>query len=129
MTLALGTISVGFALGEDRQRAGGEPKSEDWLTRLSLVAMMVYELAFAFGPGPLFYVIVNEKFTDPALRDRAMTLANFCLWSFTLTTVVAFPVMYGSLGESVTFGVCCGVSAACFLFALTSVGETRGTAV
>ena len=46
---------------------------------------------FALGPGPLFYVISAEHFEDE-VRERAMALANFFLWSFNLVTVPLIPL-------------------------------------
>jgi MFS transporter, SP family, galactose:H+ symporter len=86
--------------------------------------LMLYFLGFALGPGPLFYVICAETF-DAEVRDRAMGVANFFLWTFNLITVTSFPFMYENVQETGTFAICGVTSAFCCVFAYFHVKETK----
>ena len=89
-----------------------------------LALLIVYYLAFALGPGPLFYVVVAETFSSH-VREQALSLANFFLWTFNLVTVGTFPVLVKT-GEGFTFAIFGAIGVACVLFVLWTVKETRG---
>lgn len=86
--------------------------------------MLIYYASFAFGPGPLFYVICAETFSD-GVRDKAMSLANFFLWTFNLATVIAFPLLTPVLQEGGLFIMCGSIGACCTAFVYTMVAETK----
>ena len=87
--------------------------------------MLLYYAGFALGPGPLFYVICAETFSD-GIRDKAMSLSNFFLWTFNLTTVIAFPLLAPVLHEGGLFVACGTIGALCSTFVYTMVEETKG---
>lgn len=68
---------------------------------------------------------MTETFEDD-VRDRAMSLANFMLWSFNLVTVTAFPPLMDSVGPKWVFFMFGCVGVGCVLFIWLMVKETKG---
>ena len=117
MTVALFAIAAGFAWLE------GTAKGV-----VVMVFVLVYYAGFALGPGPLFYVICAETFSDD-VREKAMSLANFLLWSCNLTTVVSFPLLEPVIGEDGLFLACGIVGTLCTVFVFGMVRETKDVGV
>eukprot|EP00941_MAST-03F_sp_MAST-3F-sp1_P000946 g946.t1 len=117
MTFSLCGVGVAFCITGNR--------NTEWLNMVTLLFMMLYQLAFAFGPGPLYYLLINEAFPEEHVRRQAVPLSNFFLWTSTLTTMILFPFLY-EIGEDFTFFTCTAVSFGCLMFALIYVKETKG---
>merc|ERR1712062_397015 len=107
---SLFTIAIGFTCFQDSASI------------IVLLALFVFYLTYALGPGPLFYILAAEIFQDK--RDKAMPIANFFLWSFNLFTVASWDSLNQSLGDGGVFFLYGGLSTACFLFILFLVQET-----
>jgi sugar porter (SP) family MFS transporter len=94
-------------------------------TMLLLVSILGYIGFFAFGMGPVPWVVISEIFPN-RVRGRAASVATSALWAGALLVTLTFLSLIRSLGVAGTFAVCASLSVFSFVFIWKLVPETRG---
>ena len=94
-------------------------------TLIVLGSVISYIAFFAFGMGPVPWVVISEIFPNK-IRGRAASLATSALWTGTLLVTFTFLSLVRTLGVSGTFAIFAALSGLSFLFVLRIVPETRG---
>jgi SP family arabinose:H+ symporter-like MFS transporter len=94
-------------------------------TLLVLGSIISYTSFFAFGMGPVPWVVISEIFPNK-IRGRAASVATSALWSGTLLVTFTFLSLIRALGVSGTFAIFAALSAFSFVFVWWIVPETRG---
>lgn len=92
---------------------------------LPLVAMCVYMVMFALGPGPVPYILLSEMFPTSV---RSLASSFSITWTFILAFSITksfgdFAAVFGMDCTFWVFSVCCLLGA---VFTLTYVHETKG---
>lgn len=112
MAVSLGILVFAF-------RAANMP------TWVVLGCIIGYTAFFAFGMGPVPWVVISEIFPNK-IRGRAASVATSVLWSGTLLVTFTFLSLIRALGVSGTFAIYAVLSAISFIFIWSIVPETRG---
>ena len=94
-------------------------------TWIVLGSIISYTAFFAFGMGPVPWVVISEIFPNK-IRGRAASIATSALWSGTLLVTFTFLSLIRALGVSGTFAIFAILSAFSFVFIWVMVPETRG---
>jgi MFS family permease len=94
-------------------------------TWVVLGSIISYTAFFAFGMGPVPWVVISEIFPNK-IRGRAASVATSALWSGTLLVTFTFLSLIRALGVSGTFAIFAILSAFSFVFIWVMVPETRG---
>ena len=101
---------------------------------IPLSMIMLFILAFESGPGPLFFVILNETF-PLNIRKEAISLANMLQSFMNIVLSMSFPILIVALGDvgkhkngtGTTFFILSGFAVLSFLFVVGYVPETAAT--
>ena len=88
-------------------------------------AIVLYVAFFAFGMGPIPWIVISEIFPN-RIRGRAASLATSLLWSATLLITFTFLSAQQAIGLHGVFLVFALVSLAVFAYVLLRVPETKG---
>lgn len=115
MIVGLVALGLTFAL----------PSGEEAASALSLVALVVYVVCFAFSLGPVVWVLIAEIYPT-AVRGPAMSVATMANWSANLLVALTFLTLLDELGEAETFWLYAGITALALVFVVLRVPETRG---
>ncbi|HTB98458.1 MAG TPA: sugar porter family MFS transporter [Terracidiphilus sp.] len=110
-------ISLGILIG-----AFHVPGVSTWVVLGSIIS---YTAFFAFGMGPVPWVVISEIFPNK-IRGRAASVATSALWTGTLLVTFTFLSMIRAFGVSGTFAIFGVLSAFSFVFIWVMVPETRG---
>jgi SP family arabinose:H+ symporter-like MFS transporter len=94
-------------------------------TWVLLGSIISYTAFFAFGMGPVPWVVIAEIFPNK-IRGRAASVATSALWTGTLLVTFTFLSLIRELGVSGTFAIYAVLSAISFVFIWSMVPETRG---
>jgi SP family arabinose:H+ symporter-like MFS transporter len=94
-------------------------------TWVVLGSIISYTAFFAFGMGPVPWVVISEIFPNK-IRGRAAAVATSVLWTGTLLVTFTFLSLIRALGVSGTFSIYAILSALSFVFIWSMVPETRG---
>ena len=94
-------------------------------TLIVLGSFIGYTAFFAFGMGPVPWVVISEIFPNK-IRGRAASVATSVLWTGCLLVTFTFLSLIRALGVSGTFAIFAALSAFSFMFVLRLVPETRG---
>jgi sugar porter (SP) family MFS transporter len=113
MAVGLALLGVGFELGG----ALAGP--------ISLAAMMLYIVCFAFSLGPIVWVLISEIY-PLAIRGPAMSLATMVNWASNLVVALTFLTLLDVLGDSGTFWLYAAICLAALAFVWRKVPETKG---
>jgi MFS family permease len=112
MTVALAVLVIGVHAGN--------------LPPMALLAsILLYVGFFAFGMGPVPWVVISEIFPNK-IRGRAASVATSALWTGALLVAFTFLSLLRALGVAGTFALFAILSAFSFGFVLKCVPETRG---
>lgn len=98
------------------------PGMSTWVVLGSIIG---YTAFFAFGMGPVPWVLISEIFPNK-IRGRAASVATSALWSGCLLVTFTFLSLIRALGVSGTFAIFAFLSAFSFVFIWILVPETRG---
>jgi MFS family permease len=94
-------------------------------SRLSLLSMLAFIVAFALGLGPVFWVLIGEIF--PAReRDAGASVATATNWLSNFTAGVVFLPLVSAAGAGTTFWLFAAACAVGLVFAYRFVPETKG---
>jgi sugar porter (SP) family MFS transporter len=94
-------------------------------TWVVLGSIISYTAFFAFGMGPVPWVVISEIFPNK-IRGRAASVATSALWTGTLVVTFTFLSLIRTVGVSGTFSIFAVLSAFSFVFIWKMVPETRG---
>jgi SP family arabinose:H+ symporter-like MFS transporter len=90
-----------------------------------LCAVLLYVGFFAFGMGPIPWVVISEIFPN-GVRGRAVSLATSALWTGCLLVTFTALSLVKRFGISGTFGLFALLSFLSLLYIHANVRETRG---
>jgi SP family arabinose:H+ symporter-like MFS transporter len=92
---------------------------------LTLIAFIVYIVAFALSFGPVFWLMSAEIFPT-RVRASGASISAFANWTANFLVSITFLSLIGALGAPATFWLfaCFGVLA--FIFSWILVPETKG---
>lgn len=118
--LLAGLIGMGVSLA-----VVGLAMRADMPGMVTLAALVVFIISFAFSLGPVVWTVINEIFPG-AVRGRAVAVATAVNWASAFIVSQFFLSLVGLIGEAMTFWLFALFCAAAFIWIYTSVPETRG---
>jgi SP family arabinose:H+ symporter-like MFS transporter len=90
-----------------------------------LACVICYVASFAFGMGPIVWIVISEIFPNK-IRGRAASIATSTLWTSTLIVTFTFLSLVKKFGLAGTFAIYAFLCAVCFVFTWKYIPETRG---
>jgi len=90
-----------------------------------LASVICYVASFAFGMGPVVWIVISEIFPSK-VRGRAASVATSTLWTSTLGVTFTFLSLVKILGISGTFAIYAFLCLVGFAYTWKCVPETRG---
>jgi SP family sugar:H+ symporter-like MFS transporter len=92
---------------------------------LALIAANGYVVFFGLSWGPVVWVLLGEMFPN-RIRAAALAVAAAAQWVANFAVSMSFPVLAGSAGLSVAYGMFATFAVLSFVFVSRFVRETRG---
>src|SRR6266705_1457268 len=92
---------------------------------LTLIALIIYILAFALSFGPVFWLMSAEIFPT-RVRASGSSMSSFANWTANLLVSITFLSLIGILGAPVTFWLYAFFGVLAFIFSWVLVPETKG---
>lgn len=121
MGLALVTVGIAF-LSIEGQPAGTGPTTAGIVT---LVALVVFIVSFAFSLGPVVWTVINEIFPG-RVRGRAVAVATAVNWGSAFLVSQFFLTLIDAIGKSTTFWLFAFFCLAGWIWVFRTVPETKG---
>ncbi|MBX3583473.1 MAG: sugar porter family MFS transporter [Rhizobiaceae bacterium] len=116
-------LVVGFAfLSIDGSPAGDGPTTAGIVT---LVALVVFIVSFAFSLGPVVWTVINEIFPGQ-VRGRAVAVATAVNWGSAFLVSQLFLTLIDEIGKSTTFWLFAFFCAVGWVWIYRAVPETKG---
>jgi SP family galactose:H+ symporter-like MFS transporter len=112
MAVALSTLSLAFI----RQIAS--------LDTIAITSLLAYVVLFAFGPGPLIWVVLSEIFPQ-RIRGVAVGIAIFINWTINYLITLFFLDLAQGIGMGGSFALFAGLCALAFVLIYFFLPETR----
>jgi sugar porter (SP) family MFS transporter len=126
MGVSLLVVGAAFQFIEQAQGAaadtGGGPSAAGIVT---LLALVVFIVSFAFSLGPVVWTVINEIFPG-RIRGRGVALATAVNWGAAFLVSQCFLPLVDAMGSALTFwlfALFCGVG---WVWIYYSVPETKG---
>ena len=113
MAIALSLLAYAFA----------QPVLHGSLSTIALVSLMGYVGCFAFGLGPIVWLLISEIFPLPA-RGIGMSICTFGNWAANFLVSRYFLSLLHSLGTSATFAIYAGLCVLTIVFIAFAVPGT-----
>jgi len=114
MLIALVTLAAAFAFGK-----GGSS-----LGLIALGSMMLYVGCFAFGLGPIVWVLISEIFPLQA-RGLGMSISTLSNWVANFVIAQFFIIVVGAVGQAGTFLIFALLVVVTIVFVAKYVPETK----
>lgn len=92
---------------------------------LTLIALIIYILAFALSFGPVFWLMSAEIFPT-RVRAAGASISSFANWATNFLVSITFLSLIGALGLPATFWLFAFFGVLAFLFSWKFVPETKG---
>ncbi len=92
---------------------------------LTLIALIIYILAFALSFGPVFWLMSAEIFPT-RVRAAGASMSSFANWTANLLVSITFLSLIAALGAPVTFWLYAFFGVLAFIFSWILVPETKG---
>jgi sugar porter (SP) family MFS transporter len=92
---------------------------------LTLIALIIYILAFALSFGPVFWLMSAEIFPT-RVRAAGASMSSFANWATNFLVSITFLSLIGALGAPATFWLFAFFGVLAFLFSWKFVPETKG---
>ncbi len=92
---------------------------------LTLIALIVYILAFALSFGPVFWLMSAEIFPT-RVRAAGASISSFANWTANLLVSITFLSLIGAIGAPATFWLYAFFGILAFIFSWILVPETKG---
>jgi sugar porter (SP) family MFS transporter len=121
--MGLALLVVGFAfLSIDGQPAQEGPSTAGIVT---LAALVVFIVSFAFSLGPVTWTVINEIFPG-RVRGRAVAVATAVNWGSAFLVSQFFLTLIEAIGTSTTFWLFAFFCLAGWIWIYRAVPETKG---
>ncbi|MEP9387381.1 sugar porter family MFS transporter [Mesorhizobium sp. KR9-304] len=121
MGLALLVVGIAF-LSIDGQPPGTGPTAAGIVT---LVALVVFIVSFAFSLGPVVWTVINEVFPG-RVRGRAVAVATAVNWGAAFLVSQFFLTLIEAIGKPATFWLFAFFCLAGWIWVYRVVPETKG---
>jgi len=92
---------------------------------VAIGGLVIYVASFAFGLGPIFWLLISEIYPLKA-RCAAMSTVTVTNWALNLVVAVTFLTLVGILGHAGTFWLYGAIAVAAWVFIYRLVPETKG---
>lgn len=96
-----------------------------YLDYLAVPTLIGYVGAYAFGMGPIVWVIVAEIY-PLFIRAKAIAVMTFLSWLTNYVVVLLFPIMLSKMGCAIPFFLFAFLSTGAFFIFLFYLPETKG---
>ena len=115
LLMVLALVILGFIFAHNTGHIGG----------LTLIALIIYILAFAISFGPVFWLMSAEIFPT-RVRAIGASMSAFANWFTNFLVSITFLSLIGALGAPTTFWLYAFFGVLAFLFCWKFVPETKG---
>jgi MFS transporter, SP family, galactose:H+ symporter len=119
--MALSLAVVGFAFWQS-STGGNLGSSAGWIT---LVALVVFIISFAFSAGPVTWTVINEIYPNE-IRGRAVAVATAVNWASAFLVSAFFLSLVHAIGQAYTFWLFAAFCLIGLIWVMAAVPETRG---
>jgi SP family galactose:H+ symporter-like MFS transporter len=119
--MALSLAVVGFAFWE----SGTQGRLGSSAGVITLVALVVFIISFAFSAGPVTWTVINEIYPNE-IRGRAVAVATAVNWGAAFLVSAFFLSLVKAIGEAYTFWLFAGFCVIGLVWVMVGVPETRG---
>jgi MFS transporter, SP family, galactose:H+ symporter len=119
--MALSLAAVGFAFRQSGTTAG----SEGAAGVVTLVALVVFIISFAFSLGPVTWTVINEIYPGE-VRGRAVAVATAVNWGAAFLVSGFFLSVVNAIGQAYTFWLFAAFCVIGLVWVIVGVPETRG---
>jgi SP family galactose:H+ symporter-like MFS transporter len=119
--MALSLAVVGFAFWQSGTE-GSLAGSAGWIT---LVALVVFIISFAFSAGPVTWTVINEIYPNE-IRGRAVAVATAVNWGAAFLVSAFFLSLVHAIGQAYTFWLFAAFCVIGLVWVIVGVPETRG---
>jgi MFS transporter, SP family, galactose:H+ symporter len=119
--MGLSLMAVGFAF----QNSGGASDQSSTLGVVTLVALVVFIISFAFSLGPVTWTVINEIYPGE-VRGRAVAVATAVNWGAAFLVSGFFLSVVNAIGQAYTFWMFAAFCAIGLVWVIVGVPETRG---
>jgi len=119
----LGILALIF--GNADVTATGELILSDQMGLYALISANAYIAFFAFTWGPIMWVMLGEMFPNQ-FRGAALAVCGLIHWSSNFTITMTFPILLGSIGLGLSYGIYAAFGLIAFFFVRNFVKETKG---
>jgi hypothetical protein len=119
--MGLSLMAVGFAF----QRSGGASAHGSSLGVVTLAALIVFIVSFAFSLGPVTWTVINEIYPGE-VRGRAVAVATAVNWGAAFLVSEFFLSVVQAIGQADTFWLFAAFCLIGLVWVLVGVPETRG---
>ncbi|GCF08822.1 sugar porter family MFS transporter [Dictyobacter arantiisoli] len=113
MIIGLGLLGAVFAIGPTHA------------SLVTLIALMIYIIAFAISMGPVFWLMSAEIFPTK-VRAAGASTCSFSNWVANFLVSVTFLTLINGLGSAGTFWLYGIIGVLTLVFCITLVPETKG---
>ncbi len=124
MGLALLTVGIAF-LSIEAQPAGAASAGPSAAGIVTLIALVVFIISFAFSLGPVVWTVINEVFPG-RVRGRAVAVATAVNWGAAFLVSQFFLTLIDAIGTSATFWLFAFFCLAGWIWVYRTVPETKG---
>jgi MFS transporter, SP family, galactose:H+ symporter len=114
MLMVLALVMLGFIFALHTNNIGS----------LTLIALIIYILAFALSFGPVFWLMSAEIFPT-RVRAAGASISSFANWAANFLVSITFLSLIGALGAPATFWLFAFFGVLAFLFSWKFVPETK----
>jgi SP family galactose:H+ symporter-like MFS transporter len=119
--MALSLAAVGFAFRQSGTTAG----SEGAAGVITLGALVIFIISFAFSLGPVTWTVINEIYPGE-VRGRAVAVATAVNWGAAFLVSEFFLSVVNAIGQAYTFWLFAAFCALGLVWVYFGVPETRG---
>lgn len=124
--MGLALLVVGFAfLSIDSQPAATAGSGPTTAGIVTLAALVVFIISFAFSLGPVVWTVINEIFPGQ-VRGRAVAVATAVNWGAAFLVSQFFLTLIGAIGTSATFWMFAFFCLVGWIWVWRTVPETKG---
>src|ERR1700722_4323365 len=119
--MGLSLAAVGFAF----QQSGAATAGQGSTGVVTLVALVVFIISFAFSLGPVTWTVINEIYPGE-VRGRAVAVATAVNWGAAFLVSGFFLSVVKAIGQAYTFWMFAAFCAIGLVWVIVGVPETRG---
>ncbi len=119
MGLSLAAVGFGF------QQSGAASAGQGATGVVTLIALVVFIISFAFSLGPVTWTVINEIYPGE-VRGRAVAVATAVNWGAAFLVSGFFLSVVKAIGQAYTFWMFAAFCAIGLVWVIVGVPETRG---